>query len=81
VWDYLHGGPCPALLEMAWAIDRYGATAVLGDKVLSVSEARQMATAADAVAAWRSRERSDDWVEWAKANPQANQLITDWLMR
>ena len=68
-------GPAPAELEGAQLVDRFGAAAVFGKDLLSVRDMRRMSTVENIVNAYRARAQSENWAEWAQANPALSRLL------
>ena len=69
-----NSGPIPQELRLLNAIDRFGASEVLG-RPLGAGEIRRMRLAENVVAAYRSRQNSTNWATWAKENPDMNHLL------
>lgn len=63
-------------MELLDAIDRFGAPSILG-RLLYRKEVRAMRMADNIRNAFQMREASDDWAEWAKANPDLNDLLNE----
>ena len=78
------GGPCPADLEAARAVDQFGAPSVFG-RVLTRKEARRLNLARSIDAAYTFKMRSariKDYGmdKWAEDNPESDDLLTDALL-
>jgi len=54
--------------------------AVYGRETLSYGEIQRMTIAQNIYNACMSHKRSDNWVEWAQANPQANELLQEIIL-
>ena len=63
-------------LELVDLVDRFGAQAVLG-RTLRREEMLKMVYADNIRNGYQERQRSGDWAEWAKSNPDMNDLIND----
>ena len=64
----------PHELETLRYLDRFGVQAVYG-RVLSAKEIRQMTIVENLINAYKSREQSGDWVNWAKDHKEMNKLL------
>lgn len=51
-------------------IDRFGIEAVLGRRQLYYGELRKMIAAENIVNAYESRQRSENWADWASKNTE-----------
>lgn len=60
-------------------VNRFGATAVLGQPA-PLKLLRRIQSAEALESAYRARNKSGDWAEWASANPEANALLV-WAMK
>ena len=70
--------PYPAEMEFARAIKLLGVKAVTGLDVLSTREIRDCMMSEYAekiIQAYRAREASPNWSEWAEANPKQNEML------
>ena len=56
-------------------IEKFGSEAVLGPGAQGRGLLEGMALALRIVKAYQGRAASDDWVKWAKGNPDANKLL------
>lgn len=56
-------------------MDRFGATAVFGNRAVSVSELRSISVAGRIAAAYDARAASESWAEWASKNRADNSLL------
>ncbi|HOU45288.1 MAG TPA: hypothetical protein PLU04_13270 [Anaerolineaceae bacterium] len=75
VWQFLEGGSrCPAELEAAHAVERYGAQPIYG-RTLTMTEARRLAVAIDIETAYKARKQAENIAEWAKKHPESNDLL------
>jgi len=61
----------PAELEQLSYVDRFG----LGALDAPAGKLRRMIMAENVTKAYWAREASEDWVAWAKDNPEANSLL------
>lgn len=68
-------GPAPPELEQLALADRFGAAAVF-DGQPGVGEMRRMLVVERIVAAWRGREASESWANWAATHRAENALLT-----
>lgn len=66
-YAFAEGGTVTDELILGWSIDKYGTQAVFG-RTLSFHEIRMLDLADNVVKAYRERERSDNWAEWAEKN-------------
>ena len=64
----------PPELRLLSAIDRFGASAVLG-RSLGAGEIKRMRLAENVVAAYQSRAQSANWATWASENKEMNHLL------
>ena len=71
------GEQVPAEIKLLSAIDRFGVKAVLGRDVLSAGEISRARYAETIIGAYRARERSESWVEFANKNKQASRILND----
>lgn len=55
---------------MESAIKRFGVKAVTGRDVLSAGEIIRMNTCQNIIAAFQMREKSENWAQWVKDNPE-----------
>jgi len=62
-------------LRLARHVENFGVEAVFGRKVLHEYEMQAMRIASTVVDAFRSRERSKDWVEWDKTHPGLSETL------
>jgi hypothetical protein len=58
-------------------IDRWGLEAVTGRRVLYYSEMRRLICAENIVAAFESRKRSTNWVEWTQSHPRLAEILAE----
>lgn len=63
-------------MEAAWFVGRYGAQAVFGG-LIPVGDMRRMSIAKQIFDAYHGRKQAKDWVEWAKAYPEASRLLNE----
>ena len=68
-------GPMPAELMLGRMIERYGTQAVLHRDYIGAGEAFAMNTAENIVNAYKSREASENWAEWAQKYPEMCQTL------
>ena len=68
------GGQMPDELILARTVDKYGAQAVFG-RILSFHEIRMMTLSDNVVTAYTERARSENWAQWAEANPGRARLL------
>ena len=68
------GGQMPDELILARTVDKYGAQAVFG-RILSFHEIRMMTLSDNVVTAYMERARSENWAQWAEANPGRARLL------
>jgi hypothetical protein len=66
-YQFAEGGSPTDELILGWSISKYGAQAVYG-RPLSFHEIRMLDLADNVVNAYRERERSENWAEWAEKN-------------
>lgn len=64
------GASTPAEVVMESAIKRFGVMAVTGRAVLSAGEIIRMNTCQNIIVAFQARERSENWAQWVKDNPE-----------
>jgi hypothetical protein len=64
----------PRELELMGYVTRFGAAAVFG-RTPGAGELRRMIAAENVVNAYNARKASENWAEWASANPAANRLL------
>ena len=67
--------PAPEELKAALMAEKFGTEAVLGQGAQGRGLLEGMSLALRIVRAYQARAASDDWVKWAKANPDANKLL------
>lgn len=67
----------PRDLEMFWMIKTFGWEAA---HTAPAGELRRMMIANNVYEAYMSRERSNEWGEWAEANPEANDMLNRAMM-
>lgn len=79
---YVEGdGPIPHELELLGHIQTYGVEAVMGRPVLGAVEIRRMTAAHNVEVsyasrkAYRDQDGKENWVEWARAYPQASRIL------
>jgi len=68
------GDQMPDELILARTVDKYGAQAVFG-RILSFHEIRMMTLSDNVVTAYMERARSENWAQWAEANPGRARLL------
>jgi hypothetical protein len=68
------GGQMPDELILSRTVDKYGAQAVFG-RTLSFQEIRSMSLSENVYSAYQERARSENWAQWAEANPGKARLI------
>jgi len=68
------GGQMPDELILARTVDKYGAQAVFG-RILSFHEIQMMTLSDNVVTAYMERARSENWAQWAEANPGRARLL------
>lgn len=68
-------GPAPVELEMLQMIDRFGVTAILGPTP-GAGVLRRLLGVERIVSAFRAREASENWAEWAAQHRADNALLT-----
>jgi hypothetical protein len=73
-YAFAEGGEATDELILGWAIDKYGAQAVYG-RTLSFHEIRMLDLADNVVRAYKERERSDNWAEWAENNKSKSRIL------
>ena len=56
-------------------IERFGLEAVTGRRVFLFSEIRRLTHAENVVNAYQSSQRSKNWAEWSKTNPQLAEIL------
>lgn len=67
--------PQPQELILLSYIDRFGAEAITGNKVLGFGDIKRMVTAENIVLAYKDRKSSNNWGDWAAKNPSASRLL------
>ena len=76
-YAYAEGdGPEPDELIAGRLVDRFGAAAVYG-RPLGYGELKRMLTAENIVNAYRARDASANWAQWATENPELNRLLNE----
>jgi acetyl-CoA acetyltransferase len=75
-YEYAEGGEVTDELVLGWAVDKYGAQAVYG-RTLSFHEIRMMDLAENVYRAYREREASENWAEWAEKNHAKARLLAE----
>ena len=75
-YDYAEGGEVTDELVIGWAVNKYGAQAVYG-RTLSFHEIRMMDLAENVYRAYREREASENWAEWAEKNRAKARLLAE----
>lgn len=70
----------PPDLEASYLVDRFGAQAVFGSPA-SRRDLNGLHNARRAYDAYQGRKASGDWVEWAKAYPRENELLTSIMLQ
>lgn len=65
----------PIELEAAYAVERFGAVAVFGNRAASVSELRTLSTARRVADAYDARSASENWAEWAAKNKHESAIL------
>lgn len=74
-YEYAAGdGHKPHELQLADFIERFGHAAVLG-RTLSAGEVYRMNAALNVFTAKQSKMKSDNWAQWAKDNPTAEEIL------
>ena len=74
--EYATGnGQKPHELQLADFIDRFGYGAVLG-RPLYAGEIYRINAAVNVYSAKQSKMKSDNWAQWAKDNPTADEILT-----
>jgi len=73
-YAYAEGGDVTDELVLGWAVSKYGAQAVYG-RILSFHEIRMMDLAENVFKAYREREASENWAEWADKNRAKARLL------
>ena len=63
--------------ELAMAVDRYGAAAIIGSRPMTANEVIGMNWARSVVTAYQSRKAAKSATEWVKRNPELSKLL-DW---
>ena len=58
-------------------IDRFGAEAVTGRRVLSAGQIRRMVAAENVYNAYMSRKASNDWGKWVNENPRMAAILAE----
>jgi hypothetical protein len=71
----LDEAPEPKWLRLARNVNIYGIEAVFGRTILHEYEMDAMRMSLYIRQAYRARSSTDDWAKWAKANPEAAQLL------
>lgn len=61
-------GPPPRELQLLYAINRFGAQAVMG-RSLGAGEIKRMSAAENIVNWFRERTKAINWATWSKENP------------
>ena len=75
-YDYAEGGEVTDELVIGWAVNKYGAQAVYG-RTLSFHEIRMMDLAENVFRAYKEREASGSWAEWAGKNRAKARLLAE----
>jgi len=58
-------------------IDRFGVEAILGRRQLYFGETRRMILAENIATAYRARKQSENWAQWAQANPIMEKILIE----
>ena len=66
-YQFAEGGQPTDELILGWSVEKYGAQAVFG-RTLSFHEIRMIDLANNVVGAYRERDKSESWFEWAETH-------------
>ena len=76
-YGYVSEGRYSREIEKLARIERFGMKAITGMEIFYYHDFICLTTAESVVVAYRSRQRENDWVDWAKNNPYPASLLKE----